>query len=84
MFRTYMAVRTSGCITFFIGTPVGNTCTQQGVSNNSVKENTEASVFFSNENGLDLIIRKLSTQSCLETSMQCKITTSIYKWFKIL
>jgi len=28
MCRTYMAVRTSGCITFFIGTPVGNTCIQ--------------------------------------------------------
>ena len=26
--RTYMAVRTSGYITFFIGTPVGNTCIQ--------------------------------------------------------
>ena len=51
-----------------------------GASMHSVKENTEASVFFSNENGLDLIIRKLSTYSCLETSMQCKITTSIYKW----
>ena len=33
---TYMAVRTSGYITFFIGTPVGNTCIQQCVHNISV------------------------------------------------
>jgi len=30
-------------------------------------------VSISNEIGLELIIRKLSTLSCLETSMQCKI-----------
>ena len=33
MCRTYMAVRTSGYITFFIGTPVGNTCIQQSSTN---------------------------------------------------
>ena len=40
----------------------------------TIEENTEASVFFSNEIGLELNDKK-TIWSCLETSMQCKIST---------
>ena len=49
-----------------------------GASIHTIWQNTEASIFTSNENGLELMIRKLSIWPCLENSMQCKITTYIY------
>jgi len=54
-----------------------------GASICTVRECTEASVFVSNDIGLKLNDRRLNIWSCLETSMQCKITTYIYIYIHI-
>ena len=48
-----------------------------GASICTIEENTEASVFVSNEINLELNDKKTKYMVCLETSMQCKITTYI-------